>query len=190
MMWLYLATTHDLTTAHIVISSSNLFLGFHNLIKFLIFLSFLKQNTVSIQFSGKKQTFNYFKVISVFLNLWLIMMTEVFYQNISMRKAIIKKITCSFLSLRITNLDFTLETSQTDKKVHNFPCYQKKYHYKRGELKVGKIPSELLGIAFLAQVKHQITWFEVFTLGIKRAYLKFSQSGDKREAKTQSIVEI
>lgn len=55
------------------------------------------------------------------------MMREVFYQNISMRKAIIQKITCSFINLRITNLDFALETRQQDKKVHHFLPYQKEY---------------------------------------------------------------
>lgn len=84
-------------------------------------------------------------------------------------------------------MDFTLETSKQDKKVHLFPCYQKKYHCKRAELDIGKIPPELTQIVSLGQVKHQITRFAVFTLGITGAYLKFSQSGDKREAKPSPL---
>lgn len=126
MMWLLLATKHHLTTAHIVISSSSLLLGFHNLIQFLIFLSFLKQNTVSIWLSGNNKLSMTSKSSVYFLTLTYIKMREAFYQNISMRKAIIQKITCSFRSLRVTNLDFTLQTSQEDKKVHNFSLLPEK----------------------------------------------------------------
>lgn len=94
------------------------------------------------------------------------MMREVFYQDTSMRKVIIRKVTCSFVSLRITNLDFALETPQQVKKVHYYLLVRKsKYHFKRSVLNVGKIPSELIGIASLGQAKHQITWFAVLTLG-------------------------
>lgn len=54
-MWLYPATKHHLTTAHIVTSSSSLLLGVHNLIQFFIFLFFLKQNAASIQLSGNHE---------------------------------------------------------------------------------------------------------------------------------------
>lgn len=53
------------------------------------------------------------------------MMREIFYQDTSIRKVIIQKVTCSFINLRITNLDFALETPQQVKKVHHYLPYQK-----------------------------------------------------------------
>lgn len=42
-----------------------------------------------------------------------------------MRKVIIQKVTCSFISLRITNIEFALKTPQQVKKVHHYLPYQK-----------------------------------------------------------------
>lgn len=135
-MWLHLATKHHLTTVHIVISSSSLFLGFHTLIQFFIFLSFLNQNTVSILFSGNNKLSITSKSSTCFL------MSDFYNDERSLQsKYFNEKSSYSKNYLQLHKSEnhqpgfCSADPSTGQKSASFFPCYQKKISLQEGRIK-------------------------------------------------------